>query len=137
MKETERQTFEPGEPFVYRKAPGTYELGVVKRDRGNGTYACYYSTGDTAAVTHVANMHKLVNAHWAPFRWSHVWGRHTTNVGDVIDLIPRAHKVLISDGNDDMLYYFEGRAEDVPDEYMELQVAGITAFDGCVDIEVL
>ena len=130
------ETFEPGEPFIYRKGPGVYELGIVKRQRDERTYYCYYSTGDTASATPAPLMRKLVNAHWAPFRWSHIWGRHTTNVGDIIDLIPGGHKVFISDGDGGMLYYFEGRAADVPDEFMELQVVHVTAFDNRIDIDV-
>lgn len=128
--------FKDGELFVYKKAPGTYELGVVKRDRGDGTYACYYSQGTTAAVTPVHFMRKLTNARWAPTKWAYRLGERLITVGDVLDLMPRAHQVLISDGIGDMLYYFEGRVEDVPADLNELLVKGITAYDGCVDIEV-
>ena len=56
------------------------------------------------------------------------------DVKDVLDLIPGGHKVFIGDG--DSVCYFEGRACDVPDECMALQVAYITAYDWCIDIEV-
>ena len=127
------ETFEPGEPFIYRKAPGVYELGIVKRDRGDGTYACYYSQGDTAAVTPVSLMRKLVNAHWAPFRWSHIWGRHTVELGEFIDRLQGSQEVFITDGDSGMLC----RAVGVPEAFMGLQVVGITATEDCIDIEVL
>ena len=132
MTEFERQVFEPGEPFIYRKAPGVYELGIVKRDRGDGTYACYYSTGDTAAVTPVFLMRKLVNAHWAPFRWSHIWGRHSIEVGELIDRLEGSQEVFITDGDGGMFC----RAVGVPEAFMGMKVIGITATEGCIDIEV-
>ena len=61
-----KETFEPGELFIYRKAPGVYELGVVKRQRDDRTYFCYYSQGDTAAATPAPLMFKLTNAKWSP-----------------------------------------------------------------------
>ena len=59
--------FEPGELFVYtRDGNGEHmELGQVKRKVDDDTYACWYSTGDTAARTHVRNMRKLANAGWS------------------------------------------------------------------------
>ena len=85
------EAFEPGELFIYRKAPGVYELGVVKMKRDDRTYFCYYSMGDTAAATPVANMRKLTNARWAPTKWAYRLGERLITVGDVLDLMPRAH----------------------------------------------
>ena len=53
--------FKPGELFVYVNGD-RWELGVVKRKVNSDTYACWYSTGDTAARTPVTCMHKLANA---------------------------------------------------------------------------
>ena len=125
-------TFEPGEPFIYRKAPGVYELGVVKRQRDERTYYCYYSTGDTAAVTPAPLMRKLVNAHWAPFRWSHIWGRHTFEVGELIDRLPGSQEVYISDG----VFGMFCRAAGVPEQYMGMTVIGLKLNEDCLDIEV-
>lgn len=132
------ETFEPGELFVYEKAPGVYELGVTKRQRDERTWFCYYSQGDTAAATPALLMHKLTNAKWAPIQWANVWGGPVTKVGDVLKLIPGGQRVFISDSDDngDGLYYFKGRAMDVPGDYMALQVVSITACDWCIDIEV-
>ena len=41
------------------------ELGQVKSKARDDAYFCWYSTGDTAACTPVANMHKLENAGWS------------------------------------------------------------------------
>lgn len=59
----------PGELFVYI-CGDSWRLGVVKRQRDERTYWCFYSTGDTAAVTPVDDMHKLVNASYPPIRFS-------------------------------------------------------------------
>ena len=58
------ETYKPGELFVYTNGD-SWELGQVKNQASDTTYACYYSTGDTAARTPVANMHKLKNAGWS------------------------------------------------------------------------
>lgn len=132
------ETFEPGELFIYEKAPGVYELGVTKRQRDERTWFCYYSMGDTAAATPAPLMNKLVNAKWAPIQWSNVWGGPVIMVGDLIKLVPGGHKVFVSDSDDngEGSYYFEGRATDLPGEYMNLQVVSVTAYDGQIDIEV-
>lgn len=127
-----KETFEPGEPFIYRKAPGVYELGIVKCQRDERTYYCYYSTGDTAALTPAPLMRKLVNAHWAPFRWSHIWGRHSIEVGELIDRLEGSQEVFITDGDSGMFC----RAVGVPEAFMGMKVIGITATEGCIDIEV-
>lgn len=55
------EEFEPGELFVY--VCGTrWELGTVKRKIDRDTYACWYTMGDTAAMTPVEAMYKLDNA---------------------------------------------------------------------------
>jgi hypothetical protein len=56
--------FESGELFVYVNGE-RWELGQVKSKARDGAYFCWYSTGDTAACTPVANMHKLENAGWS------------------------------------------------------------------------
>lgn len=56
--------FAPHELFVYVNG-GKWELGEVKRRLDDETYACWYSTGDTAARTHARNMRKLANAGWS------------------------------------------------------------------------
>lgn len=132
------ETFEPGELFIYEKAPGVYELGVTKRQRDDASWFCYYSMGDTAAATPVPMMHKLVNAKWAPIQWSNVWGGPVITVGDLLKLVPGGQKVFISDSDDngDGLYYFDGMTMDVPGEYMNLQVVSVTSYDWRIDIEV-
>ena len=127
------ETFEPGELFVYRKAPGVYELGVVKCLRDDRTYYCHYSQGDTAAATPAPLMRKLVNAKWAPIRWARDGGTHQINVGDVLKLIPGGHEVFICDGDDGGMFC---RAVGVPEAFKGMTVTGITATEGCVDIEV-
>lgn len=57
-------TFGQGELFVYVNGD-RWELGQVKECHGDNKYACWYSTGDTAAVTSAENMHKLENAGWS------------------------------------------------------------------------
>lgn len=74
--------FEPGELFVYTRDGDCkhMELGQVKRKVDDDTYACWYSTGDTAARTHVRNMRKLANAgfsHIERGRWDAPWYRIT------------------------------------------------------------
>lgn len=128
------ETFEPGEIFIYRKAPGVYELGVVKCQRDERTYYCYYSAGDTAAATPSPLMHKLVNAKWSPIRWVNLWGGNLSMVGDVLKLIPGSQEVTITNGSNEGIYC---RAVGVPESFMGLQVVGITATEGCIDIEVL
>jgi len=56
--------FRPGELFVYTNGD-RWELGQVKSKARDDAYYCWYSTGDTAACTPVANMHKLANAGWS------------------------------------------------------------------------
>lgn len=138
MAETERQKFEPGELFIYRKAPGTYELGVVKRDRGDGTYACYYSTGETAAVTHVNNMRKLVNAHWAPIQWARLWGWYRLTLDDLLQVIPEKQPVVVNqnDGETYRPWCYVGSASGVPKCYGDLRVIGVRATSWNIDIEV-
>ena len=62
-------SYYPGELFVYTNGD-RWELGVVKRQRDERTYFCFYSTGDTAAATPVEHMHKLDNAGYPPIRFS-------------------------------------------------------------------
>lgn len=54
--------YEPGEAFVYRNGD-RYEIGIVKRRNPHrpDCYFCWYHTGDTAANTNVADMHKVSN----------------------------------------------------------------------------
>ncbi len=53
--------FEPGEYFIYVNG-SSYELGRVKRNgRDKDTYYCWYHAGETAALTHERDMHKLNN----------------------------------------------------------------------------
>lgn len=56
--------FKPGEPFVYVNGD-RHELGIVKRKNlyMPNSYFCFYSTGDTAACTNVADMHKIANSY--------------------------------------------------------------------------
>ena len=59
--------FRPGELFVYTRDGECQhmELGQVARKVDDETYACWYSTGDTAARTNIRNMRKLANAGWS------------------------------------------------------------------------
>lgn len=58
------QEYKPGELFVYTNGD-RWELGQVKGISGEGRYSCWYSTGDTAELTAVEDMHKLENAGWS------------------------------------------------------------------------
>jgi hypothetical protein len=133
------ETFEPGELFVYRKAPGVYELGVVKGKRDERTYYCYYSTGDTAAATSIANMRKLVNARWAPIRWSTLCEGNPMTLDDLLCVIPGKHTVVVN-ANEVEAYRchtYVGTAYNVPDCLRDFRVIGVRATDWMVDIEVL
>ena len=61
--------FKPGELFAYVRdyddGLQAIELGQVARKVSDDTYACYYSTGDTAARTNVRNMRKFANSGWS------------------------------------------------------------------------
>ncbi len=65
-------TFYPGEMFVYTNGD-RWELGVVKSQRDDDVYYCYYHTGDTAAATPVQYMHKLENAYYAPILFARTY----------------------------------------------------------------
>lgn len=74
--------FKPGELFVY--VNGTkWELGTVKRKVNADTYACWYSTGDTAARTPVEFMHKLANA-----GYTHIEGKLETIARELLGFWP-------------------------------------------------
>ena len=62
-------TFYPGELFVYTN-DDSWQLGVVKSQRDDYTYFCYYHPGDTASATPVTHMHKLENAYYLPIRFA-------------------------------------------------------------------
>lgn len=138
MTVMEKPVFEDGELFIYRRAPGVYELGAVSRYRGNDNYACYYSTGDTAAVTPVYLMRKLVNARWAPIRWATLCERPSITLDDLLCVIPGKHTVVVN-ANEVEAYRFHayvGTAYNVPDCLRDLRVIGVRATDWMVDIEV-
>lgn len=125
--------FNVGELFIYRKAPGTYELGVVKRDRGDGTYACYYSQGVTAAVTPVHFMRKLENARWAPIIWANLWGGNRLVLDDLLCVIPSDHIMTVSQND---VHVYVGPAVHVPDLLRGLRVIGLRSAGWMVDVEV-
>ena len=54
--------FKPGEYFIYVNGD-SFELGRVKHKKSEDSYACYYHSGETAAVTPIHCMHKLQNAY--------------------------------------------------------------------------
>ncbi len=56
----ENQNFQPGQLVLYRNGD-SFELGLVKSIRQDGTPFVYYSEGDTAAATPVENLHRLRN----------------------------------------------------------------------------
>ena len=86
------ETFKSGELFVYTNGD-RWELGKVKRLREDGKYACWYSTGDTAAVTPPERMHKLENA----------WFSRAAclSVGDILSHIPGMAHVQIQTEEDE------------------------------------
>ncbi len=131
-------TFESGELFVYRKAPGVYELGVVKSQRDDRTYFCYYSTGDTAAATPAPLMFKLINAKWSPIGWASSFGGNRLVLDDLLCVIPTRHTIVVN--NNDVEAYraetYVGLAEHVPDHLRGLRVTGVRATDWIIDIEV-
>ena len=53
--------YEVGELFVYTNGE-RWELGVVKSQRSDTEYWSYFSTGDTASLTYLKDMHKLENS---------------------------------------------------------------------------
>ena len=63
----ESKVFNKCEYFVYKNGDKS-ELGMVKRQIDDETYACYYHMGDTAAHTPVSCMHKLENGQYSPAR---------------------------------------------------------------------
>ena len=132
------ETFEPGELFVYRKAPGVYELGVAKRQRDERTWFCYYSMGDTAAATPAPLMYKLTNAKWAPIQWANIWGGNRLTLDDLLCVIPGKHIVIVNQ-NDIESYKaqcYEGTTYNVPDCFRGLRVTNVRATDWRIDIEV-
>ena len=108
-------TFKPGELFVYTNGD-RWELGKVKRLREDGKYACWYSVGDTAAVTSPEHMHKLENA-----GYSHV---ECLSVGDILSHVPAMTFVEIQTEEDEVdgVCSYEGHAMDCPDELRALAV---------------
>lgn len=138
MTEMEKHEFEPGELFVYRKAPGVYELGVTKWQRDDDTWFCYYSTGDTAAATPVSMMRKLTNAKWAPIGWADTLGCNRLTVDDLLCVIPGKHTVIVN--QIDTVSYraqtYVGTAYGVPDCLRGLRVTGVRSTNWMIDIEV-
>ena len=132
------ETFEPGELFVYRKAPGVYELGVVKRQRDDRTYYCYYSTGDTAAATPVSMMRKLTNAKWAPIQWANLWGGNRLTLDDLLCVMPEKCIVFVihTDMGSLKTQCYEGYACHVPDCFGDLRVIDVRPSHRGLDIEV-
>lgn len=61
MKETNHD-IGPGQLVLYQNG-SSFELGLVKSIRQDGTPFVYYSDGDTAAATPVENLHKLRNSY--------------------------------------------------------------------------
>ena len=53
--------FYPGELIIYRNGD-RYEIGKIKRITSDGAFV-WYSSGETAAKTSFADMHKLTNAY--------------------------------------------------------------------------
>ena len=107
--------YKPGELFVYTNGE-RWELGKVKRLREDGKYACWYSTGDTAAVTPPEYMHKLENA----------WFSRAAclSVGDILSHVPTMTYVQIQTEADeaDGVCSYEGFALHCPDDLRELAV---------------
>ena len=132
------ETFEPGELFIYEKAPGVYELGVTKWQRDDHTWFCYYSTGDTAAATPIANMRKLTNAKWAPIWWADIWGGNRITLDDLLCVVHEKHIVTVIQ-NDTETYRtlcYEGTANNVPDCFSGLRVINVKATKWGLEIEV-
>lgn len=102
-------TFKPGELFVYTNGD-RWELGKVKRLREDGKYACWYSTGDTAAVTPPEHMHKLENAGYSRAA--------CLSVGTILSHIPGMTYVEIQTEEDEVdgVFSYEGPAMYCPDE---------------------
>ena len=108
-------TFKPGELFVYTN-DDRWELGKVKRVREDGKYACWYSVGDTVAVTPPDHMHKLENA-----RYSRA---ECLSVGDILSHIPSMTYVQIQTEEDEVdgVCSYEGYALYCPDDLRALVV---------------
>ena len=102
-------TFKPGELFVYTNGD-RWELGKVKRLREDGKYACWYSTGDTAAVTPPENMHKLENAGYSR--------AECVTLGWVLDHMALMSRVAIQDEESELDgdTIYEGPGMHCPDE---------------------
>lgn len=103
------EIFKPGELFVYTNGD-RWELGMVKRLREDGKYACWYSTGDTAAVTPLEHMHKLENA-----GFSHA---ECVTLGWVLDHMALMSRVSVQDDESalDGETIYEGPGMHCPDE---------------------
>ena len=108
-------TFKSGELFVYTNGD-RWELGKVKRLREDGKYACWYSTGDTAAVTPPEHMHKLENAGYSR--------AECLSVGEILSHIPAMTHVEIQTEEDEVdgVCSYEGHAMDCPEELRALAV---------------
>ena len=133
------ETFESGELFIYRKAPGVYELGVIKCKRDDRTYYCYYSQGETAAATPAPLMHKLVNAKWAPIQWANLFDGNRLILDDLLCVVPEKHPVLITQVDVDAYrsLSYAGSALGVPDCFRGLRVTNVRATSWGIDIEVI
>ena len=83
-------------------------------------------------------MHKLVNARWAPIRWSTLCEGKPLTVDDLLCVIPGKHTVIINH-NDVEAYRWQtyvGTAYNVLDCDRDLRVTGVRATDWMIDIEV-
>lgn len=86
---TLKETYEPGELFVYINGD-RWELGMVKRPNDSGTgYYCWYSRGDTAANTPFVYMHKLANA-----GFTHIEGMLEDRYSEICDKLDEATQIM-------------------------------------------
>ena len=116
--------YKPGELFVYTNGD-RWELGMVKRLREDGKYACWYSVGDTVAVTPPEHMRKLENARYSRAA--------CLSVGTILSHIPCLTIVQIQTEADeaDGVCSYEGPALACPEELRELAVNIISFHSYC------
>lgn len=52
--------YKVGDLVLYQNGD-RFELGIIKKKRDEESFWVWYHTGDTAALTHIRNLHKIIN----------------------------------------------------------------------------
>ena len=120
----DERTYEPGEMIVYANGD-RWEVGVVKCQMAKGRYACWYSKGDTSAVTPADHMHPLFNDNWAPVL--------ADTLASVLTLVPRSEPICIWQGRKQLM---SGTKTDVPECLALMRVEKVYSVNNQLWIEV-